>query len=313
MIGLATDRTVSALLGQGRAALEAAGIEAARREAEWLLAARLGVDRFRLHLEPTRRLSASAAAAFLDLIERRAAREPLQYLIGWEEFHGVRLALTPDVLVPRPETEGLVAWAIELLADRPQPVVADLGTGSGAIACAVARAVPRAEVLAVEQSSGALAVASRNVRELGLSGRVRLLAGDLFAPLGSLLGSLDLVVSNPPYLPSAVIPSLPPEVSRHEPRAALDGGPDGLAVIRRLVQGAPAMLRPRGWLLMEIGEEQAGPIASLMAAEGFAGIQARRDLNGVERYVAGSWDGAAPGVSTTWAACASGAVRREGC
>ena len=165
------------------------------------------------------------------------------------------------------------------------------------------------EVLAVEVAAGALAVASRNVRELGLSARVRLLAGDLFAPLGSLSASLDLVVANPPYLPSAVIASLPPEVSRHEPRAALDGGPDGLGVIRRIVAGAPPVLKPGGWLLMEIGEEQAGALASLMAAEGFSGIRARRDLNGVERYIGGRWED----TRTTLAACASGAARREGC
>ena len=309
MIGLAADRTVPGLLQRGAAALEAAGIEPARAEAEWLLASVLGVERFALYLDPARRVSTPRAARYRDLIERRAAREPLQYLLGWEDFHGLRLAVTPDVLVPRPETEGLVEWAVEVLGGRPDPVVADLGTGSGAIACAIARALPAAEVLAVDVSVGALAVASRNVRALSLSSRVRLLAGDLFAPLGSLSASLDLVVANPPYLPSAVIPSLPPEVSRHEPRAALDGGPDGMAVIRRVVAGAPPVLKPGGWLLMEIGEEQAGPLASLMAAEGFSGIRARRDLNGIERYIGGRWESA----ETTLAACASGAARREGC
>jgi len=117
------------------------------------------------------------------------------------------------------------------------------------------------------------------------------------------------VVANPPYLPSAVIASLPPEVSRHEPRAALDGGPDGLGVIRRIVAGAPPVLKPGGWLLMEIGEEQAGPLASLMAAEGFSGIRARRDLNGVERYIGGRWEDTRP----TLTGCASGGARREGC
>jgi release factor glutamine methyltransferase len=309
VIGVETDRTVPALLQRATATLEAGGIEAARPEAEWLLASLLGVERFALYLDPARRLSTPTIARYRDLVERRAAREPLQYLLGWEDFHGLRLRVTPDVLVPRPETEGLVEWAIEVLAGRPDPVVADLGTGSGAIACAIARAVPSAEVLAVEISVGALAVASRNVRELGLSARVRLLAGDLFAPLGSIPASLDLVVANPPYLPSAVIPTLPIEVSRHEPRAALDGGPDGMAVLRRIVSGAPAFLRPGGCLLMEIGEEQAGPLASLMAAEGFSGIRARRDLNRVERYIGGRWEK----TETTLAVCASGAARREGC
>lgn len=309
MIGLETDRTVPGLLRRAVAALEASGIETARPEAEWLLASLLGVDRFALHLDTARRLATPTIARYLGLVERRAAHEPLQYLLGWEDFHGLRLAVSPDVLVPRPETEGLVEWAIEVLAGRRDPVLADLGTGSGAIACAIARALPTAEVLAVEVSAGALAVASRNVRELSLSSRVRLLAGDLFAPLGSIPASLDLVVANPPYLPSSVIASLPPEVSRHEPRAALDGGPDGMAVIRRIVAGAPAQLKPGGWLLMEIGEEQAGPLASLMAAEGFSGIRARRDLNGVERYIGGRWEP----VETTLAICASGAARREGC
>jgi len=309
VIGVVADRSVPALLQRGTAALEAGGIETARPEAEWLLAGILGVERFALYLDPARRLSTPTVTRYLALIERRAAREPLQYLLGWEDFHGLRLAVTPDVLVPRPETEGLVEWAVEVLGGRPDPVVADLGTGSGAIACAIARALPAAEVLAVEVSVGALAVASRNVRELALSSRVRLLAGDLFAPLGSIPASLDLVVANPPYLPSAVIPSLPPEVSRHEPRAALDGGPDGMAVIRRIVAGAPTVLKPGGWLLMEIGEEQAGRLASLMAAEGFSGIRARRDWNGVERYIGGRWETA----ESTLAVCASGAARREGC
>jgi release factor glutamine methyltransferase len=309
VIDVATERTVPALLTRGAAVLEAAGIGPARAEAEWLLAGLLDVERFALYLDPQRRLASPTVSRYLAQLERRAAREPLQYLLGWEEFHGLRLAVTPDVLVPRPETEGLVAWALEALAERPEPVVADLGTGSGAIACAIAQAAPRAEVLAVELSGGALAVASRNVRALGLATRVRLLAGDLFAPLGSIPASLDLVVANPPYLPSAVIASLPPEVSRHEPRAALDGGPDGLAVIRRIVAGAPAVLRPAGLLLMEIGEEQAGPVASLRAAEGFSGIRARRDLNGVARYIGGRW---AP-TATAFAGCASGAARREGC
>ena len=309
MIEVASEPTVPALLGSGAAALEQAGIETARPEAEWLLAALLGIERFALYLDPARRVPEPAAARYRELLARRAAREPLQYLLGWEDFHGLRLAVGPGVLVPRPETEGLVQWALAVLAGHPGPAIADLGTGSGAIACALARAIPAAEVLAVESAAEALAVASRNVRALGLSARVRLLAGDLFAPLGSLSASLDLVVANPPYLPSALIASLPPEVSRHEPRAALDGGPDGLGVIRRIVAGAPAVLKPDGWLLMEIGEDQAGPVASLMAAQGFAGIRARRDLGGLERYIGGRWERSGP----TLAAGFCHPVRREGC
>ena len=157
----------------------------------------------------------------------------------------------------------------------------------------------------MDRSLGALAVASDNVRKLGLGERVKLLAGDLFEPLGSIRSALDLVVANPPYIPSAVLPTLPTEVSAFEPRLALDGGPDGMAVIRRIIAGAPAALRPGGWLLMEIGEEQAGPLASLMAAEGFSGIRARRDLRGVERYIGGAWGDPAgePGAGTRRSVC----------
>ena len=199
------------------------------------------------------------------------------------------------MLIPRPETEDLVGWALELLPPRSGVVVADLGTGSGAIACALAAARPDLDVLAVDRSLAALTVAAGNVRALGLAGRVRLLAGDLLAPLASLDGGLDMVVANPPYLPSGVIGSLPVEVSSFEPRLALDGGHDGLEIIRRIVAEAPAALVPGGWLVMEIGEEQAGPVASLMAAEGFSGIDSRLDLRGVERYIAGRTGEPAPG------------------
>jgi release factor glutamine methyltransferase len=297
-------RAVSALgrlgvLSEATGVLKTAGIETARQDAEWLLASVLGLERFALYLDPGRELSAGEARRYRALVGQRAERMPLQYLLGFEDFHGLRLAVTPAVLVPRPETEGLVQWALEILRDQPTAVIADIGTGSGAIACALARSLVALRVLAVERSLPALAVALLNVRTLGLSGRVKLLAGDLLEPFG--LGGLDLVIVNPPYIPSAVLASLPPEVSGFEPREALDGGPDGMAVIRRIVTGAPAVLKPRGWLMMEIGEEQAGPLASLMAAEGFTGIQARRDLAGRERYIAGQW--AETGSPPPWKSC----------
>jgi release factor glutamine methyltransferase len=296
-----SDATVRGLVIEGTVALEAAGIPTARQDAEWLLACVLGIERFDLIVEPAREISPLAAARYRAWVDRRTAHEPLQYILGFEDFHGLRLTVTPEVLIPRPETEGLVEWAIEILKDRPGAEVADLGAGSGAIACAVAAGLPEVEVLAIERSLGALAVAFGNVRRLGLAERVHLLAGDLFEPLGAVRAGLDLVVANPPYLPTAILASLPPEVSVHEPRLALDGGSDGMAVIRRIIAGAPVVLRPDGWLLMEIGEEQAGPLASLMAAEGFTGIQARRDLRGVERYIGGQWSptgGGAAGGTT---------------
>jgi release factor glutamine methyltransferase len=285
--------TVRALLAEGIARLADAALPTARQDAEWLLAGVLGMERFALYLEPAQAVAPDLAERFRALVERRAGHEPLQHLLGFEDFRGLRLRVTPDALIPRPETEGLVEWALELLGE-PQPkarradmVVVDVGTGSGAIACALASARPDIQVLALDTSPGALAVAADNVRALGLDGRVRLLAGDLLEPLGTAPGRFDMVVANLPYLPSALIPSLPREVRDFEPRAALDGGPDGLRALRRLVTAAPAALRPGGWLVLEIGEDQAGALASLMGAEGFVDIAARRDLRGAERYVAG--------------------------
>jgi release factor glutamine methyltransferase len=179
----------------------------------------------------------------------------------------------------------LVQWAIEILRDEPAAIVADVGTGSGAIACALVRSMSSLRVLAIERSLAALTLTASNVQRLGLSGRIMLLAGDLLEPVGAL--RLDGVIANPPYLPTAVLSSLPPEVSRFEPREALDGGGDGMTVIRRIVAAAPFVLRRDGRLMMEIGEEQAGPLASLLAAAGFTDIEARRDLVGRERYITG--------------------------
>jgi release factor glutamine methyltransferase len=287
---------LAALLSEAVASLERAGVETARQDAEWLLASVLGVGRFAVYLRGAGGVAPTHVARYAALVARRARREPLQHLLGFEEFHGLRIAVTRDVLVPRPETEGLVAWAVEILRERSGAVAADIGTGSGAIACALASALPGLEVLAVERAPAALEVAAGNIARLGLSGRVRLLAGDLLEPVGAGRAAVDLVVANLPYLPSGVIATLPPEVSGFEPREALDGGPDGMAVLRRLVVGAPPRLEPGGWLLMEIGEAQARPIAALMAARGFSGIQVRRDLCGVERHIGGRWTPApAPG------------------
>jgi release factor glutamine methyltransferase len=301
-----TPATTRGLLAEGARRLAEAGLPTARQDAEWLLATVVGVDRFGLYLEPERAVDEAAGSRFGALVARRAAHEPLQHLFGYEDFRGLRLRVTPDVLIPRPETEGLVEWALELLKnDHPMnehpmsadwgqagaisgpPLMADIGTGSGAIACALASGRPDAWVLATDTSPAALAVAEDNVRALGLADRVRLLAGDLLEPLAGEPGRLDLIVANLPYLPSGILPSLPREVFAFEPRAALDGGPDGMAVIRRLLTAAPAALRPGGWLVLEIGEEQAGPLAALMATQGLVEIATRDDLRGVVRYLAG--------------------------
>jgi release factor glutamine methyltransferase len=293
--------TALVLLREGTATLEAVALPGARRDAEWLLAAVLGVGRFEVYLAPARELSSDESRRYLALVERRAAGEPLQHLLGFEDFHGLRLAVSPDALIPRPETEGLVDWAVEVVGEKTNALVADVGTGSGAIACAIAARRTGVRLLALDCSPAALLVAAKNVRALGLSDQVSLLAGDLVAPLAAQGISADLIVANLPYLPTALIPSLPAEVSVREPRLALDGGADGMALLRRLVADAPGVLAPGGSLLMEIGEEQAGPLASLMAAEGFVEIRSRRDFHHVERYVGGRW--ATPAAPAPRRAC----------
>jgi release factor glutamine methyltransferase len=269
--------------------LSAAGIPTARVDAEWLLAAVLGVGRVEARLELDRTLPAAIAARYEAAVRRRARREPLQRILGWEAFRGLRLGVTEDVLVPRPETETLVEWALELLPSPRDGVrlrALDLGTGSGAIACALATERRDVDVVAIDVSRAAAAVARANVRQLGLAGRVSVVVGDLAASLS--VGCADLIVSNPPYLPSAVVSDLEPEVRAHEPRLALDGGRDGLAVIRRIVPSAREALRRSAPLVVETaGGDQAGAVAGLLRAAGFASVAVRADLPGVDRFVAG--------------------------
>ena len=225
-------------------------------------------------------LPADAAARLAVLIRRRLAGEPVAYLTGVKAFHGLQLHVDARVLDPRDGTETLVDWALALLPPARPARVLDLGTGSGAIALAVARQRPAAQVLAVDASPDALAVARGNAERLGLT--VALRAGDWFAPVAG--ARVDLVLSNPPYIAEAD-PHLP--ALAHEPRQALVSGADGLHDIRRIVADAPAHLAPGGWLLLEHGWDQAGAVRELLAAAGLAQVQSRRDLGGVERCSGG--------------------------
>ncbi len=223
------------------------------------------------------------------LLQRRAAGEPLAYLVGEKAFHALALRVTPDVLVPRPETELLVEWALELLPGLgAAPAVLDLGTGSGAVALAVAHGWPQARVTAVDASAPALAVARANGERLGLT--VEWLAADWYAALAG--RRFDLVVSNPPYVAEGD-PHL--EALRHEPRRALTAGPDGLDDLRRIVADAPQHLRAGGWLIVEHGHDQAGAVQQLMREHHCRDIATRTDLAGLPRCTAGRVDaGPAP-------------------
>lgn len=269
--------------------LAAAGVESARVDAEWLLAGLLGVGRVEVRLGLARSVPAPLAERYADAVRRRARREPLQRILGWEEFRGLRVRLSDAVLVPRPETEALVECALALLpppVDGRRLLAVDLGTGSGCIACALAAERPDLDVVAIDVAPAAAAVARANARALDLVPRVRVIAADLLDGVRDL--GADLIVSNPPYLPTGLVPELPPEVRTHEPVGALDGGTDGLALIRRIAAGARRGLRPSGALVVETaGGDQAAAAAALLRAAGWVQVTVRADLAGVVRFVAG--------------------------
>lgn len=260
----------------------------ARIDAQMLLLHALGrddADRAWLIAHDSDALPPAAQAAFEALCQRRAAGEPVAYLTGRKAFYGLTLQVDARVLDPRPDTETLVDWALEVLAPHPAPHVADLGTGSGAIALALQHQRPDARVLAVDASAEALAVARANAERLGLP--VRLWQGDWLSGLSAQEGPFDAIVSNPPYI-AAADPHLSALV--HEPLSALASGADGLADIRTIVAQAPAWLAPGGWLLLEHGWDQADAVQALLRAAGFAQVQSRHDLAGIARCTGGRWE-----------------------
>ncbi|HEY7139267.1 MAG TPA: peptide chain release factor N(5)-glutamine methyltransferase [Methylomirabilota bacterium] len=279
--------TVAIALSDAGRRLAAAGLVTARQDAEVLLARALGTTRLGLYTTGRARVPRAAGAAFETLVARRAAHEPLQYLLGEAELSGVVLELGPGVFIPRPETEALVDRAVTL-GPPGVATVLDLCTGSGAIACALATRRPGWTIWGVERARTAADCARANVRRLGLEARVRVREGDLFGPLRDAVaaGAVDLVVANPPYLAAPILPTLPVEVREWEPWEALDGGADGLDVIRRLLAQAPEWLHPGGELLVEIGEEQGPAVRAIVAAEArYAAALVHRDFRGCERVL----------------------------
>lgn len=290
---------VEACLNSGALLLEQAGIETARLDAECLLAEVLAVPRLAFLSAPHQRLSPEAFGRFLRLLQRRERREPLAYVVGRREFWSLPLAVGPGVLIPRPDTETLVEATLTLWrresgvepgapAASGRPAIVELCTGSGAVAIALARELPRASIAATDIAWRALRVARANAEAQGVADRIRWCRGDLWEALDGegLEGPADLVVANPPYIPSGDIARLMPEV-QWEPRLALDGGPDGLGVIRAIIRTTPPRLRPGGFLLLEAGAEQAGAVSDLLAASGqFAPARVFLDLAGRPRVVA---------------------------
>ena len=255
------------------------GVDSPRLTGELLLAHALRCDRVRLYLDFDKPMGDVELATFRELVRRRADGEPTAYILGRREFWGRPFLVTPDVLVPRPETELLVEAALAALPEGGSAL--DLCTGSGAIGVTLALERPGARVVATELSPAALAVARRNAEALGAT--LELLEGDLYAPVPA-GARFDVVVSNPPYVPSGELPGLSREV-RREPAMALDGGPDGLALLRRITAESPRWLAPGGALILEMHESHAEALPAICREAGFATAEARRDLAGLWRYV----------------------------
>jgi release factor glutamine methyltransferase len=272
-------------IAQALAAAAALGLE--RLDAQLLLLHVLGrgdAGRAWLLAHDEDSVAAGQQTQFLSLCERRAAGEPLAYLVGHKEFFGLELAVDPRVLVPRPDTETLVEWALAVIASQAgndAPSIIDLGTGSGAIALAVKKHCPHARVDAVDVSEGALEVAAANARALSLG-----VGFHRSSWLADVQGRYDLILSNPPYV-AAADPHL--AALSHEPASALVSGADGLHDIRTIIAQASAHLRPGGWLLLEHGWDQAPAVRHLLAAAGFVAVASRKDLAGIERCSGGQW------------------------
>ena len=276
---------VGEVLRRSTAYLEGRGSPTPRLDAELLLAHALGLTRVELYTHHDRPLTEAETAACRELVRRRAEREPVAYVTGRRGFRRLDLAVDARVLVPRPETELVVERCLALVAGVPAPAVLDVGTGSGAIALAIAQEHPGARVVASDVSAAALAVAEANADRAGLE--VELAESDLFAALAG--RSFDLIVSNPPYVAAGELDSLEPEVAVHEPRLATVAGPDGREVYRRLLPEAGAHLVPGGHLVLECGAGQAPWLRDQLAGLGYGCLDVQCDLSGIERVVSGRW------------------------
>ena len=282
--------TVGDALRAAERVLEMSGCETPSGDSLWIATHLLKTSRAGLIVDADRPFPEDKREAFELMIARRARREPLGYVVGTVSFRGMELEVGPGVLVPRPETEVTAGRAIERARDRGRATVVDVGTGSAAIALAVAAEVPSARVFATEPSAAARAWALRNLARTAL--RVTLLPGQMLDPLHPALGgAVDVIVSNPPYVPDDDWTTLPPEVRDHEPREAICGGADGLDVLVRLLEEAPRWLAIGGWLVVELDETQTPKIAKLLSVVGYTDVVVTADLAGRQRVVEGRWIG----------------------
>jgi release factor glutamine methyltransferase len=272
------------LLADAARRLAGAGVDDAKGDARALFAAATGIDRLALLNDPDRPVDPAAAGRFAAMVDRRAGREPVHRILGTGEFWGLPFRLSPDTLEPRPDSEAIVEAALDAVGPgRAAPLrLLDLGTGTGCLLLALLSELPAATGVGTDRAPGAARTARANARALGLAARAAFLVADWTAAIG---GRFDLVVANPPYVPDADVPALAPEVRDHDPRAALAGGPDGLAPYRTIAADLPRLLAPGGTAVFEVGAGQADDVAAIARAAGLDPVAVRADYGGVPRAV----------------------------
>ncbi len=275
------------ILSAGAAWLESRKVEDARLQCEWLAAALLSSSRTELELAAGREAPDEFVEGMRDGVKRLARGEPVQYVVGEWDFRCLTLKTDSRALIPRPETEQLVQLALDEreVWERAAPRLYDIGTGTGCIAISLATERPQCACVAVDVDDGALSLARENAERCGVADRIEFRLGRNCD--GAAEASLDAVVSNPPYIASRVVDGLPPLIRDHEPRLALDGGPDGLDVVREVVNDAAIALRPGGWCFLEIGDEQGEAVRGILEDAGFSAIAVLADYAGLTRFAKG--------------------------
>jgi release factor glutamine methyltransferase len=281
-LSVVNDYSIAEALKEASRMLEAAGVPEARRDAGSLLSFVLGRDRTFLISHAEDPVDDGSLGQFREVVERRAAGEPLQYITGVQDFYGREFRVTPDVLIPRPETELLVEAALEVIDDA-DAFICDVGTGSGCIAVTLLCEMPGARAVAVDKSAAALEIAKLNAAKQAVTDRARFVISDCFDGLDPSENQFNLIASNPPYVSKAALTGLQREVRDHEPLIALSPGADGLSVIRRLLTEASAFLKPNGHLLMEIGFDQGEAVRNLIDKSVWSLLEIRPDLQSIPR------------------------------
>lgn len=274
---------VRQLLNEASAALEAAGIAEAQLEARSLLGFAIGADRTYLLTNPHTDVSADKESRFRDFLARRCAREPFQHITGVQEFYGLDFRVTPDVLIPRPETEVLVEAAVGFLKGKETPTFAEVGVGSGCISVSILHSVPSASAIGLEISEAAMEIASENAMRHGVLSRLELRLSDVFSALT--VEKFDLIASNPPYIPLKEFAGLQPEVRNFDPRQALTDEGDGLSVIRKIIEHSPHFLKKGGALLIEIGFGQGDEVKAMFKPDVWSSVVLLEDLQSIPRTV----------------------------